>query len=73
MNMKSQRHAPVYRYKSTWQTPQFLPEWGTLDAIAILDGCIPIGRSARLVPISELDSDGFLPLGLTPDDFETAA
>lgn len=42
--------------------------WGTLDAIFALDGCIPIGRSARRVDAELLGDDGFLPYGLAPDD-----
>ena len=42
--------------------------WGTLEAIFALDGCIPIGRSARRVDAELLGDDGFLPYGLAPDD-----
>ncbi|HUJ01969.1 MAG TPA: hypothetical protein VLY46_17135 [Usitatibacter sp.] len=54
------RKVSVYRYKSRWPLPGFLPTWGTREAIASLDGCIPIGPSAREVCASEVDADGFL-------------
>lgn len=71
--MPRPRMVPVYRYKSLWSMPDYIPEWGTRDAIANLDGCVLIARSERLVRTSALDADGFLPLGVTPDDLQTAA
>jgi hypothetical protein len=58
----------VYLYKRIGPQPEFLPQWGTLEAVAQLDGCIAITRSARRVDASLVDADGFLPYGITPDD-----
>lgn len=58
----------VYRYKARWHAPEYLPRWGTWEAIGQLDGCIPIGTSARQVPAAEVDDDGFLPFGVNPED-----
>ena len=57
--MKSRRIA-VYRYKSRWPVSEFLPRWGTRDAIASLDGCIPLAKTRREVAPSLLDEDGFV-------------
>lgn len=58
----------VYLYRRPGPGPGLEPQWGTLEAIAKLDDCVPITRSARKVDPSLLDSDGFLPYGLSPDD-----
>lgn len=70
MSARHSRRIVVYRYKARWPMPEFLPKWGTWDAIRGLDGCIPIGSSARQVPASDINPDGFLPLDVTPDDLE---
>lgn len=54
------RKVAVYRYKARWPLAGFLPAWGTREAIASLDGCIPIGPSMREVAASEVDADGFV-------------
>lgn len=56
----------VYRYKSRWAQPDFLPAWGTREAIAKLDGCIPLAATARRVRASDLDDDGFVRLEAEP-------
>lgn len=61
------RKVTVYRYKSRWPQPDFLPAWGTREAIAMLDGCIPLAASARNVAPSALDGDGFVTLDAEPD------
>lgn len=61
------RKVTVYRYKSRWPQPDFLPSWGTREAIAMLDGCIPLAASARHVAFSALDGDGFVTLDAEPD------
>jgi hypothetical protein len=61
------RTVPVYRYKRLWAAPEFLPEWGTRDAISAIE-CIPLRPTERTIDASYLDKDGFLPDGLTPDD-----
>jgi hypothetical protein len=61
----------VYLYKRIGPQPEFLPQWGTPEAIAQLDGCIAITRSARRVRADLLDADGFVPYGLTPDDLDS--
>jgi hypothetical protein len=58
----------VYLYKRIGPQPEFLPQWGTLEAIAQLDRCVAITRSARRVDASLVDADGFLPYDITPDD-----
>lgn len=65
------RQVIVYRYKARWPVPEYLPKWGTWNAIAALDGCIPIGSSARHVPATVVDAEGFLTLDATPDDFDS--
>lgn len=68
MRSRSSRRVAVYRYKPRWPIPDFLPEWGTEDAIASIDGCVLLLPTERQVDASELDPDGFLPYGVTPDD-----
>ena len=60
------KRVPVYLYR---RRPGAPPEahWGTMTAIFTLEGCEPIGRSARLVERAALGPDGFLPRGVTPD------
>jgi len=53
------RKVAVYRYKARGPLPGFLPAWETRDAIACLDGCIPVGSSACEFAASEVDADGF--------------
>ena len=64
------RRVPVYRYRSSWPIPEFLPAWGTLDAIATIDGCTPMRPTERLVDRSLLDPEGFLPYGISPDGLD---
>jgi hypothetical protein len=61
----------VYRYKQIGPQPDFLPQWGTREAIALLDGCIAIRPSERRVDASLVDADGFVPYGLSPDDLDS--
>lgn len=65
--------ARVYRYKSVWSRPDFLPAWGTREAIAMLDGCVPIASTERDVPAADLDPDGFLRFGREPDSHDPHA
>lgn len=58
----------VYLFRRQDPGPKIAPQWGTLEAIAQLDNCVPITRSARRVDPALLDTDGFLPYGLSPDD-----
>ena len=67
---RSARRVPVYRYKPRWPIPDFMPAWGTEDAIPSIDGCVAMMPTVRHVDASELDADGFLPYGVTPDDLE---
>lgn len=62
------RHVSVYRYRSRWPVPEFLPAWGTLEAIALIDGCIPMRPTRRRVDASLVDAEGFLPYGVSPND-----
>jgi hypothetical protein len=63
------KRVPVYLFrKSQRGAPE--PDWGTMTAILALDGCEPITRSARLVRPDALESSGFLPHGVTPDEAE---
>jgi hypothetical protein len=57
----------LYR-KSERAAPE--PDWGTMTAILALEGCQPIGRSARMVDSAALEPSGFLPKGVTPDEVE---
>lgn len=68
MQTDKPRQVAVYRYHPRWPVPEYLPAWGTLDAIAMIDGCIPLLPTGRRVDASLLDSDGFLPYGVSPDD-----
>lgn len=68
MPTQRSRQVSVYRYRSRWPVPEFLPAWGTLDAIAMIDGCIPMRPTRRRVDASLLDAEGFLPYGVSPDD-----
>jgi len=63
------RKVPIYLFRGPEEMTDPERRWGTLDAIFRLDGCVPIGRSARRVDPDLLDEDGFLPYGLSPDDF----
>ena len=68
-NTKVPKRVPVYLYRrSVRAAPE--PDWGTMTAILALDGCEPIARSARLVAPDALESSGFLPKGVTPDEVE---
>jgi hypothetical protein len=67
MTTRRPRTVTVYRYKRRWAAPEYLPEWGTRDAISAIE-YIPLRPSERQVNASYLDGDGFLPHGLTPDD-----
>lgn len=62
------RRVFVYRYRPRWQVPEFLPAWGTLEAIALIDGCIPMRPTRRRVDASQVDAEGFLPYGVSPND-----
>ena len=65
---KARKRVPVYIYRDP--NGATTREWGTMTAIFALEGCDPIGRSARLVDPARLGANGFLPLGHTPDDDE---
>ena len=68
-NRNIPKRVPVYLYrKSARSAPE--PDWGTMTAILALEGCEPITRSARLVKPDALQSTGFLPSGVTPDEVE---
>ena len=62
------RRAEVYRYRARWPLPEYLPQWGTLEAIATIDGSIPMRPTRRMVDATLLDPDGFMPYQLGPDD-----
>ncbi len=68
MNRKAAARVEVYRYKRCGPHPEFLPEWGTLEAIASLDRCIAIRPTRCVVDARRLDPDGFLPFGTAPDE-----
>ena len=61
----------VYHFKRKLPLLEMKPEWGTLDAISNMRGCVPVTRSARCVRADLLDADGFVPYGLTPDDLDS--
>jgi hypothetical protein len=67
VTMGRSKTVTVYRYKRRWAAPEYLPEWGTRDAISAIE-CIPLRQTERSINAAYLDVDGFLPYGLTPDD-----
>jgi hypothetical protein len=66
--MQTAHKVAIYLYRRKDPVAGTDAQWGTLDAIAKLDGCDPITRSARRVDPALLDPEGFLPYGLSPDD-----
>jgi hypothetical protein len=65
------RKVAVYRYKARWPLPGFLPARGTREAIATLDGCIPLGPTEREVAAAEVDAEGFLRFESELDGFDS--
>lgn len=63
-----QEKVAVFLYRRSEPGGGEHPKWGTLEAIARLDDCVPITRSARRIDKGLLDAEGFLPYGLSPDE-----
>lgn len=64
------RRIAIYRYRPRWPVPEYLPAWGTLEAIANIGGCIPMRPTERHVDASLLDDDGFLPYDLSSQELD---
>lgn len=60
--MRSDQKVTVYRFVRGTQGQGGSPRhmWGTREAIATLDGCVPVESSAREVHRKLLDPHGFL-------------
>jgi hypothetical protein len=67
----SMKQVVVYLVKRRRPLLEMEAEWGTLEAISAIEGCIPVRRTARRVSADMLDSDGFIHYGMSPDDLDS--
>jgi hypothetical protein len=65
------KQVQVYLFKRRRPLLEMEPEWGTLDAIAAIEGCVAVRRTVRRVRADRLDADGFIPYGMSPDDLDS--